>query len=186
MNSFVIYSQTDIVVIATNEHMHHPLANLIDYYKLFFQSYYGQAHFVGSEVAAKRHLEIELSKMDRLYLPVIQDISNRHGLYRVSLNAITNNMISAENYLSIFTSKQHYSIDWNYWSIIWNDILKLLLKLYPSINQPYVIELCDEVLTNKAIISHSEAFRLTYNPHYRVMQLSEFDFIQNPSLKDCL
>jgi hypothetical protein len=180
------YIETDIIVIATQEYKHHPLANLIDYYKLFFQAYYGQGHFVSNEVAAKLKLEIEMQKMQSHYHPYIQDISNRNGLYRVSLDTVKKQIVSLDDFLMIFLHGQEYNVIWQNWTENWMNIQKMLLGLYPRLNDKQHINLCREVIENKAMISHSDTYKSAYDPHYRVMHLSEFELIKLQKLKECL
>jgi hypothetical protein len=180
------YNETDIIVIATQEFKYHPLANLIDYYKLFFQSYYGQGHFVSNEVTAKLKLEIELQKMHSPYHPYIQDISNRRGLYRLSLDTVKKQIVSPDDFLIMFLQGKEYNITWQNWSENWMNIQKLIVALYPALNDRHHVNLCRELIDNKAMASHSDTYRSTYNPHYRVMQLSEFELIKLQNLKEYL
>jgi hypothetical protein len=180
------YNETDIVVIATQEYQNHPNANLVDYYKLFFQSYYGQGHFVSNDIAAKRKLECELLMMNTTYHPYIQDISNRMGLYRVSLDSIKKQIVTLDDFLVMFLHKKEYSINWQAWSENWEMIKNMITGLYPDLRDKILINHCDEVIKNKAMVSHSDSFRLTYKPHYRVMQLSEYEILKFQTLKEYL
>jgi len=186
MSSLGIYTENDIVVIAKTEQFHHPESNLIDYYKLFFQSYYGQGHFISNETEVQHYLDKELLEMKSVYNPVIQDISNQNGMYRVSLDAIKKGILTSEYFLSLFLRKDYIQTDWHQWSGIWNNISKLLFDLYPLLQCATLIQKCVKVIDNNAIISHSECFRLTYSPHYRVMQLSEYDLQKNAELRKYL
>jgi len=180
------YSETDIIVIATQEYRYHPKSTLIDFYKLFFQSYYGQGHFISNDITAKRNLESELLRMNSSYHPYIQDISNRRGIFRISLDAIKRKLITIDDFLIMFLHKKQYSINWNEWSDNWDLIMSLLLRLYPGLNIKSDITHCAEVIRNKAMTSHSEDFGLTYQPHYRVMQLSEYELLKFNDLKEYL
>lgn len=183
MNVYHKYTAQDILAIAETEHGHHPKANLIDYYKLFFQSYFGQGHFIGSESETKRHLENEMSRMQNAYLPLIQDISNGNGLYRVSLEAVKSNLISKDELLMHYLNSIFIRTDWEQWSQVWSELLDPLLEKYPELRVEADLEQCSEVMNNNVIMSHSECFRLTYSPHYRVMQLSGSDLMKYPELR---
>lgn len=186
MSVFHKYTDREILSIAETEFRHHPQANLIDYYKLFFQSYFGQGHFVGSESEAKRHLEAELQKMQGSYEPMIQDISKGNGLYRVSLEAIRNNIISDDELLLLYLNSIFIRTDWKQWPQIWNKTSALLINKYPELGVEADLEQCSEVIKNRVIMSHSECFRLTYNPHYRVMQLTKSDLMKYAELRKYL
>lgn len=186
MSNLRTYTDNDIVIIARTEQFHHPESNLIDYYKLFFQSYYGQGHFISNETEVQQYLDKELLEMKSVYNPVIQDISNQNGMYRVSLDTIKKGILTREYFLSLFLRKDYIQTDWLQWVGIWNNISKLLFDLYPLLQSDNLIQQCVEVINNNAIISHSECFRLTYSPHYRVMQLSENDLHKNADLRKYL
>jgi len=183
MNLMLKYSDRDILAIAENEHGHHSKANLIDYYKLFFQSYFGQGHFIGSESETKRHLENELAGMKGSYLPLLQDISNGNGLYRISLEAVRSSLISKDELLLHYLNSIFIRTDWEQWAQVWSKLLDLILAKYPKLKVETDLEQCFEVIQNRVIMSHSECFRLTYSPHYRVMQLSESDLMKYDELR---
>jgi hypothetical protein len=173
MNTIVKYTDSDLIAIAEEEHKLHPMSLLRDYYKLFFQAYWGQGHFIADRDITKHYLEDELNSLGLPYLPLLQDISCGKGLFRASVSSIAHKQIPFEDYLDMFMDNQAEPVDWTVWSQCWQDIQVLLLKAYPELNTKSEIELCAEVIKKQAIISHSECFRLTYNPHYRVMQLSD-------------
>lgn len=186
MSTFRNYTQADIISIAQTERQYHPQANLIDYYKLFYQAFFGQGHFIGNEAQAKRHLDTELSRMTTSYQPLLQDISNGYGLYRVSLDAVKLGLMSEDELLLLYLNSKFIRTDWKQWSEIWSSIVNLLLDSYPVLDNEKERCQCSEIIKNKAIISHSECFRLTYSPHYRVMQLSESDLTKYPELRKSL
>ena len=70
------------------EATYHPKADLTDIYKLLCQAYYGPTH-MGRELALiRKSLAEELKQNRKIYLPLLQDIGNRKGFYRVSLDLI--------------------------------------------------------------------------------------------------
>ncbi len=172
MNSKLIYNEEDILEIAKVEYHYHPKALLRDYYKLFFQAYWGQGHFVISKYSAKVYLEQEVSQMQELYTPIIQDISTSKRLYRVSLSAVKEQLISAPDFISSFLDNVYYEIDWKMWATHWNEIKLILINTYPALTDAEESDFLIQAMEQHALISHSECFRLTYKPHYRVMQLN--------------
>src|SRR5512133_2565576 len=97
-----IYSTADLLHIFEAEHALHPLAEAQDYCKLYFQAYFGQGHFVGSRSDVELYLKKELATMQEDYLPLMQDISNGSGLYRVSLSVLKQNVLSMEEFADRF------------------------------------------------------------------------------------
>lgn len=175
MNEMFNYTKEDLLSIISCEFKHHPEAQLRDYYKLFFQSYWGQGHFIEDIRSTMTYLEQEVAIMNETYLPIIQDISNGKGLYRISLSIIRDRFLSIDNYLSLFLDMKQVEIDWTQWAEDWKHILKCIVIKNPLIISSAEIEYCNQAIEQKKIISHSECFRLTYKPHYRVMLLSDLN-----------
>jgi hypothetical protein len=168
------YSDEDVLAIANLEKSYHPAANLLDYYKLFFQANFGQGHFVMNTASAARFLETEMiNAIEKPYYPFIQDISNGTHTFRVSLTCIVNRSLSPAQYLRKFLAGVSKPVDWVAWRVIWLSLSTFLQSAFPDIEDEFVSWKCLEAINDKTIISHSEVFRLTYHPHYRVMQLQD-------------
>ncbi len=163
----------DVSKIIETELYYHPEAQLLDMYKLLLQSYYGQGHFIPDIHQAESYLKYELSIYINSYLPVIQDISNGSGLYRISLEAIRNGKIALEDFLLIFARGIQSEVNWLSWQNIWSEIEIMLLDRYPQKMNKDQLEQCKMSIRQKKCVSHTECFKLTYNPHYRVMQITE-------------
>jgi hypothetical protein len=178
-NNLTEYTDDDIIRIADVEYTIHPEAKLIDFYKLFLQSCFGQGHFVTDIQKARTLLYDELENMSQDYYPWVQDISNGKGFYRVSLSVIRDNIISISDFIDQFLNAPSFSINWEAWSKQWHYIYQLLSdhKTYTFNNSE--ILMCDDILRLNRIPSHSDLFRLTYSPHYRVMLIDR----HNPLLK---
>lgn len=172
-NELPKFSEIDIISIADLEKEIHPEAKLIDYYKLFFQSCFGQGHFIIDMQTARTYLENELISMTHNYYPLVQDISNGKGLYRISLAAIRADLVSIEEFLGMFLSFKFKHIDWEAWSEQWMVILSMLSLADTYFQDRSEIVHCNDYLKQQTIPSHSDSFRLTYIPHYRVMNLDD-------------
>lgn len=180
------YTQNDIAYIALVESDVHPKARLLDYYKLFFQAYWGQGHFIIDTQSVYDFLDNEMSQMQEIYLPIIQDISNGNGLYRISVSAIAEGLINREEFLRLFLARTQIQNSWDCWTAQWQVIQTYLTKTYPNITIPDEINDCLDALKNRKLVSHSKYFQLTYKPHYRVMQLTKEDLYEFPKLKEYL
>jgi hypothetical protein len=180
------YTQTDIIQIAEIERRLHPEATLQDYYKLFFQAYLGQGHFIGDINSAEKYLDEEMSLMENSYQPLLQDISSQNGLYRISVSAIMLDILSKQDYLQLFLSNWQADITWQEWVKEWQSINKTISSLFQLKTDDIEQKTILNALENQALVSHSNIFRLTYKPHYRVMPLSEEVFSKFPILKEYL
>lgn len=178
------YTDLDIISIADLEKDIHPEASLIDYYKLFFQSCFGQGHFVVDKSNARIYLEDELSVMTYNYYPLIQDISNGKGLYRVSLGTIRSGLIPVNDFFSLFINCLNGHVNWRIWSAIWTYIFHLLSSNGSYFSDMSNLDVCNEHLRLYTIPNHSNSFRLTYRPHYRVMKLKNEIIMKFINLKE--
>ncbi|HOD17048.1 MAG TPA: hypothetical protein PKJ14_00145 [Candidatus Cloacimonadota bacterium] len=173
MHNHTYFSDQDIKNIAILEANYHPQADLTDYYKLFFQAYYRQGHFIKDQLNANKMLFFELKGMKDDYFPLLQDISNGKGIYRVSLSVIKKRILTIDAYLALFLGDEILIPEWDDWTKIWQHIITLLKENFKTFNNRQQIEACQQMIEQKSIISHSELFRLTYKPHYRVMNLTK-------------
>lgn len=191
MISAAFYPLESIESICQAEFLMHPLAELSDFCKLVFQACFGQGHFVGSQASVLAYLNQELSVMETEYLPLTQDVSAGMGLYRVSLSVLRQNLLSLEGFTNRFCNVTHPPVDWIAWERFWQKIepriVSLILDRNPSVNAidsgslasnnwlNAQREFCLHSIRQRQLMSHSETFRLTYNPHYRVMMLNSDD-----------
>jgi len=164
-------SKTEIIKIALIEFKLHPKATHSDYYKLFFQSYYGPGHSIkNTEIAYKYFLD-ELRDSTHFDSVLMQDIGN--SFYRVNLKLIKENYISAEDLFSSFINSQKQEPDFEEWFDFWHRIQKILVSI-PEIKCKKDSEKLEVILTKNKLISHSKIFKGNYNPHYRIIQKKYF------------
>jgi len=174
----------NLAAIAQLERRLHPAATLRDYYKLFFQSFYGPGHFIEDTDTARRFIEQELRLMKQDYLPLVQDISNGAGYHRVSLSVLTRQLISLEAFAALFVSSVKPIYQSDEWSKQWLAIEVFLCSTYPELAAEKERLFCHKALSGNLLIRHSDNFRLTYTPHYRVMLLKSGNSVALILLKE--
>lgn len=167
-------SKADIRQIYLNEMSLHPLSEMADVYKLFLQSCYGATHFIENPRQAKDALQREITSLEDEYLPYFQDISNGKGFYRLSLSLVRTGRIYIDEFCQCFLRSAVMQINWPQWSRQWNKILELIRPEMNDLYEEKQAELIRQSMDKKVIPSHSDCFRLTYKPHYRVMKLDFF------------
>jgi hypothetical protein len=183
MNVFYPYEEIDILKIAQTEHRLHPKSELTDYYKLFFQAYYGQGHFIPDFNKAESYLINEIKEMRGPYQPLLQDISNKRGLFRVSLSVISKKLLHQDDFWKLFIRGSKNAAKLDDWPDIWSYVFRLIdFDISYSKNQVRIKELV-KISKSRKLISHSEVFRLTYQPHYRVMLITEQEMLNYPELR---
>lgn len=170
--------QNDKVIgLINSEFKLHPKAQLIDYYKLFFQGTFGPEHIISSKSAASKFLQNELDETSVFEKNNFQDISFINEMYRVNLSVIKKGIVSINDFFEAFIKsldlKNKISFkEWlDNWKIIEQQIFSMKISIDNRIQQS--AELC-EIIKTKQLISHSKTYRIKYTPHYRLMNKEEF------------
>lgn len=173
------------------EATYHPKADLTDIYKLLCQAYYGPSH-MGKELSViRKSLAEELKQTRKIYTPLLQDIGNRKGFYRVSLDLIpflpeegaapvplssipkklsrTQPSEAQIDYMAflIQDSCLEMDVDIRSWKATWR-------RLWPRIEARYkpskeITNLVVEHVQKAAITKHSKNYIKLYQPHYRIL-----------------
>ena len=159
----------------------HPKAQLIDYYKLFFQGTFGPGHIISSRSSARKFLENELEESSVFEEIDYQNISYINEFYRVNLNVINKGMISFDDFVDAFlkSAKIEKEISHKGWLVDWENIEQqiLLMKIPIENIEKQSTELW-EIITNEQLISHSNIYRSAYSPHYRLINAKQFQRIK--------
>ena len=169
----------------------YPMAQLLDIYKSCFQDYMGAEHLVGDTASVRAYLEQELATIDIddlqpwYYKPC--GIDENH--VRVSLRAVKEGHISAETLLNAFIASanggERPSVE--QWAARWHEIIAVIDAM--GLALPHYEEdkqFLENVLSQgKYAISHSQAYREAYAPHYRIVRRDIFDREIKPLLPCC-
>ncbi|MCR4959747.1 MAG: hypothetical protein K6B13_14275, partial [Prevotella sp.] len=93
---------------------------------------------------------------------------------RINLSCIVDSELTEEQLLSMFIAAagkdNAYSDDW---LSEWRLIEKTALEVNPGWADPQLQEELRQAAESKHAVRHSEAFRNTYNPHYRIVNTSD-------------
>ena len=169
---------TDLI---TSELELHPKAQLIDYYKLFFQGTFGPGHIISNESSARKFLQNELEESSIFEEIDYQNISYINKFYRVNLNIINKRKISFDDFLDAFlqSTELKNEISYKEWLEEWENIEKqILLMKIPIENIKQQSSELQEIIKNEQLVSHSNIYRANYSPHYRLMNTKQFQRIQ--------
>jgi hypothetical protein len=156
------------------EHELHPVAELIDFYKLFFQASCGPGHLVENRDRASRFLHEELQETLDNHEPLVQDISLGENDYcRVDLKVIQNGLITEKEFFFAFIKSVPNKIEPAEFPELWPTIESKIKEL--NIFGPAFImerKILSAVLGTRKVNHprHSERFRREYNPHYRLIR----------------
>ena len=155
-------------------HAQYPLATLQDVYKTCYQDYFGAEHLMSDTAAARQYLLMELEECrntDMSLMPKRESTGFRHRFTRINLACIVDGELTEKQLLDLFfeaASKDNAFGDT--WAEEWQKIERIALQICPDwANEPLQAELRLAAEGNQAV-RHSEAFRNTYNPHYRIVR----------------
>ena len=159
----------------------HPKAQLIDYYKLFFQGTFGPGHIISSKSSARKFLQNELRESSIFEEIDYQNISYINKFYRVNLNVINKGKISFDDFLDAFlqSTELKNEISFEEWIEEWKNIEKQIFMMkIPIENIKQQSSELLEIIKNEQLVSHSNIYRANYSPHYRLMNTKQFQRIQ--------
>ncbi len=147
-----------------------PKASMTDIYKLFFQNCRGSGHFCQDLTIIKERItdEIKVIDLKNFHYPEY-DISYLFEIKRVNLISIIKGKYDlnfvADRFLALSVMPNTLSIE--AWTKEWSEIQKLTLKLYPEI----INDLSIKNMDFSQSLHHSEIYRKSYHPHYRICNL---------------
>lgn len=155
-------------------HTRYPAATLQDVYKTCYQDYFGAEHLVSDTAAARYYLESELEECrgtDLTGMPKREPTGFRHRFTRVNFSCVVDGELSEEQLLTMFldaAGKDNAYAD--NWENEWNKVEAIALKVCPAWADNALQSELREAAHLKAAVRHSDAFRATYRPHYRIVR----------------
>jgi hypothetical protein len=171
----------------------HPLSKLGDMYKLFMQSVHGAGHIIKDKDSARLYLKKELETF-RPYLstkpsqlvtqnsdamPISAELYPCHivhcdaffPLARYSLQLIIDDIISFDTYFEAFmvSAEKHTPLPMDEFKDFWQEAVAYL-------STKNIVDFKDDLrqieqlfADGKYLVSHSDTYRLAYNPTYRII-----------------
>lgn len=155
-------------------HEQYPMATLQDVYKTCYQDYFGAEHLMNDTAAARQYLQRELDECrntDMNFMPKSEPTGFRHRFTRINLACVVAGELTEEQLLKMFidaAGKDNAFGDG--WAKEWAKIESIAVKVCPTWSDPKLQSELQEAARNKQAVTHSEAFRKTYNPHYRIVR----------------
>ena len=152
----------------------YPESRLQDLYKSFFQDRFGPAHLITNRQGALDYILSELAEADTLVGPYCEPVGWEGRHVRVSLLAVKDGGISADELTDAFVESASPVTDdkLGAWKEEWREILQVIEKRYPDI--PGLAEdkhAIDSLLqTGQYAMHHSREYNMAYHPHYRLVR----------------
>ena len=170
-----------ITELIISEFKLHPKAQLVDYYKLFFQGTFGPEHIILNKSSAREFLQNELEESSIFEKKDYQNISFINEFYRLNLNVINKGIISFDDFLDAFIKSVELINEMSYeeWIEEWNNIEKQIFMMkIPIENIKQQSSELQEIIKNEQLVSHSNIYRANYSPHYRLINAEQFKRIK--------
>lgn len=164
-----VFSKRDLLLLIRREFMFYRQVELIDYYKLLFQAYYGPTHMQATETEIRAMIRAEISAIEAKHRIGHQDIGVCKAFVRVSLAEIDPQDDEAIDNLTqaIIASKLPGGILWKDWMSHWNEASTILKHLFPPMEMNQIWQ---EYILPEIIPSHSDSFKARNHPHYRIVR----------------
>ena len=155
----------------------YPAATLQDVYKTCYQDFFGAEHLMQDTATARKYLQYELNELrnegiNALGMPMREPTGFRHRFERINLALVLNGAMSEEELLRLFieaAGKDNALHD--RWADEWAEIEAIALEVQPTWQNEELQTLLREAAANNQAVRHSESFRNTYKPHYRIIRL---------------
>lgn len=155
-------------------HAQYPLATLQDIYKTCYQDYFGAEHLVSDTASARLYLQRELDECrdtDMSLMPKREPTGFRHRYTRINLACVADGDLSVNQLLEMFleaAGKDNAFGD--NWADEWTKIESIALEVNPRWTDSELQAELHEAARNNYAVRHSQAFRETYHPHYRIVK----------------
>ena len=157
----------------------YPHSTLQDVYKSFFQDHFGPGHAVPDSVQAAVWLRGELSKVERLDVPLYEPTGCNGNYYRVSLAAIASGKLQLDALLSAFLRSVRAVLpsEVDAWSGEWEMIEGIVAAMGLSLpNYDADAAAIKEMLVaGHYAVHHSRLYNERYAPHYRIIAKDIFE-----------
>ena len=154
----------------------YPAANLQDLYKTCYQDFFGPGHMINDSASARNyiHYEVEELRSERTNGERIEDEPTgfRHRFVRLDLRRVVRGEISEEEVLHRFMDAANTATPvHDNWAGEWAQIETIALQVHPAWADAVLQQALREAAQAQRAVHQSEAYRKTYQPHYRLTKL---------------
>lgn len=157
----------------------YPQSTLQDIYKSFFQDHFGPGHAVPDSAQAAVWLRGELSKVERLDVPLYEPTGCNGNYYRVSLAAIASGKMQLDALLSAFlrSVREVQPSEVNAWSGEWEMIEGIVAAMGLSLPnyETDAVAIKEMLVAGHYAVHHSRLYNEHYAPHYRIIAKDIFE-----------
>lgn len=165
----------------------YPESTLKDIYKNFFQDRFGPGHLIEDVEQAHQYLHHELEYCSGEYTEAAEPTGWQHNFYRVNLAIVHNDIISCDDLLDALVRSANavkpFSIE--DWQKEWSEIEAIVRSMELSLPdyEEDKKEIDTKLEEGKYVGHHSDAYNITYDPHYRIISKKIYEEEILPLLK---
>lgn len=156
---------------------HYPQACMQDVYKSFYQDRFGSEHMITDTAGVYEYLayELQIADTDRVQNPYYEEVGAYGRYVRVYLRCITEQRVPAERLADTFIrSARPTDEPKQSWADEWAAIEQAALKA--GIDCPDEdLQQLRKAAELKRAVRHSDRYRQSYHPHYRIVTRSIFE-----------
>lgn len=158
----------------------HPLAEPVDIYKLLFQSVYGPGHIISDIPQATESISKELRLLSNPKPPYLQNLDTGFGYMRLNLAYLLQDkehdqaslLARCQKLAHIMVQSTQSPQPQLSLADLWKSIHGLLIDKIQAPEHTWIE--VEQMAVTRQLPSHSNTYKTAYNPHYRVIKLSEF------------
>ena len=152
----------------------YPAATLQDVYKTCYQDFFGAEHLMRDSLSARHYLISELEQCtahDLQAMPLREPTGFRHRFVRINLRNIIEGNMTPEELLALFidAAGKENALHAE-WVSEWRQIEVIALQVHPAWRDEELQKELRKAADLQAAVRHSDAFRNTYHPHYRIIR----------------
>ena len=152
----------------------YPSATLQDVYKTCYQDFFGAEHLMRDTAAAKQYLHSEIAQCldhDLTAMPLREPTGFRHRFVRISIQNVIHGNMTEEELLNGFidAARKDNALHAD-WVSEWEQIERIALEVHPVWKDEDLQRELRHAAQLNAAVRHSDAFRNTYHPHYRIIR----------------
>ena len=151
----------------------YPKATLQDLYKTCYQDFFGPGHLISDTAAAKQYIRYELEQCaaeDLSLMPANEPTGFWHRFVRANLGQIIDGKMTEEALLEAFLHAANSAKPvHDNWLEEWIQIEHIALQVHPEWRNEKLQAALRKAASNNQAVRHSDAFRTSYFPHYRII-----------------
>ena len=155
----------------------YPQATLQDLYKTCYQDFFGPGHMVTDSDAALAYIREEVKGLKSEGVKELRSEGKdeltgfRHRFVRLDLRRIVLGETSEQEVLHRFMDAANTATPvHNDWAGEWKQIETIALDVHPQWKDAALQEALHDAAAKKAAVHHSESYKSTYKPHYRIIK----------------